>query len=192
MSSNRHAKNELIRIYGPKCFIEELGIRTPEEIEKERKRYTSKKQRKIMDELTFHHIVEKCKNGRATVENGALLRNLNHQWFNRQSKERQEEINKMFQEYKKNKFKMRIAKVTTEEITPVAEIDLSESEEYIEIPLEPMTEEELRMYEEYKRKRNEKVFDKFGYEKPKTRYITPEQRRQQRELMEDLMLEIRY
>ena len=47
--------------YGKKCFIEELGIRSKEEVEAERKRYTSKKQRAIMDQLTYHHIVEKCK-----------------------------------------------------------------------------------------------------------------------------------
>ena len=61
MSKNKRAKRTLIMKYGKKCFIEELGIRTPEEIELERKRYTSKKQRAIMDELTYHHIIEKCK-----------------------------------------------------------------------------------------------------------------------------------
>lgn len=64
----------------------------------------------------------------------------------------------------KNKIKIRVAELTTEEIIPVAEIDLSEVEEYIEIPLEPMTEEELKKYEEYKRKRNERVYRKFGVE----------------------------
>lgn len=59
MSSNKGAKRTLIMKYGKKCFIEELGIRTQEEIEAERKRYKSKKQRAIMDELTYHHIVEK-------------------------------------------------------------------------------------------------------------------------------------
>ena len=61
MSKNKGAKRTLIMKYGKKCFIEELGIRTPEEIEIERKRYKSKKQRAIMDELTYHHIIEKCK-----------------------------------------------------------------------------------------------------------------------------------
>ena len=65
----------------------------------------------------------------------------------------------------KNKIKIRVAELTTEEIIPVAEIDLSEVEEYIEIPLEPMTEEELRMYEEYKRKRNERISRKFEVER---------------------------
>ena len=45
MSSNKNAKRTLIIKYGKKCFIEELGIRTKEEIEEERKRYKSKKQK---------------------------------------------------------------------------------------------------------------------------------------------------
>jgi hypothetical protein len=61
MSSNKEAKRKLILKYGKKCFIEELEIRSLEDIEKERKRYTSKKQRAIMDELTYHHIIERCK-----------------------------------------------------------------------------------------------------------------------------------
>ena len=134
--------------------------------------------------------------GKATEENGALLRNMNHQWFNRQPKERQEEMNAMFQEYKRTfngTRRIRIAQVTTEAITPVVEIELPEIEEdCIEIDLEPMTEEELRKYEEYKRKRNEKVYDKFGYKVEKPKFLTEEQRRQQRELHEDLLLEIRY
>ena len=61
MSSNKSVKRKLILKYGKKCLIEELGIRTREEIEAERKRYTSKKQLHIMDELTYHHIIEKAK-----------------------------------------------------------------------------------------------------------------------------------
>lgn len=33
---------------------------------------------------------------------GAILRNINHRWFNRLSKEQQSEINKLFQLYKEN------------------------------------------------------------------------------------------
>ena len=108
--------------------------------------------------------------GKATEENGAVLRNINHQWLNRQSKERQAEINAMFQEYKKaynGTKRIRMTQLTTQNITPIAEIELPEIEEdYIEIPVEHMTEEDLRKYEEYKRKRNERVFRKFeGFER---------------------------
>ena len=94
------------------------------------------------------------------------MRNINHIWFNRQSKERQAEINAMFQEYKR-KFKLGVAELTTEGIKQVQEIELPKIEEdYIEIDLEPMTEENLIKYEEYKRKRNERVFRKFeGFER---------------------------
>ena len=61
MSSNKGSKRTLIMKYGKKCFIEELGIRSKEEVEADRKRYISKKQRAIMDQLTYHHILEKCK-----------------------------------------------------------------------------------------------------------------------------------
>lgn len=101
MSDNKAIKDKMIKKYGAKCFIEELHLRKPEDIERE-KRYYGKKQLAIMDQLTYHHIKEKCKGGRATEENGAILRYINHQWFNRLSKEQQAEINKLFQEYKRN------------------------------------------------------------------------------------------
>ena len=42
--------------------------------------------------------MKNVKDGKATEENGAILRNINHQWFNRQSKERQAERLKKYQE----------------------------------------------------------------------------------------------
>lgn len=59
--SNKGAKRTLIMKYGKKCFIEELGLRSEEEIDQDRKTYKGSKQRKIMDELTYHHILDKCK-----------------------------------------------------------------------------------------------------------------------------------
>lgn len=98
---NQKIRKEMINKYGEKCFIEELHLRDKKDIEKEFKLY-GKKQRKVMDELTYHHIVEKCKGGATTEENGAILRNINHRWFNRLSKEKQAEINRLFQIYKRN------------------------------------------------------------------------------------------
>lgn len=97
MSSNKKAKEKLIRIYGAECFIEKLHLRkdtTP-------RRYTSKGQKKRMKQLTYHHIRMKKDGGKATVENGALLSAENHSWFHQQSSEDQTQMNAMFQEYKK-------------------------------------------------------------------------------------------
>lgn len=99
MSSNKKAKEELIRLYGAECFIEKLHLRKDDKP----RRYTGKAQRKRMKQLTYHHIREKSKGGKATVENGALLSEENHQWFNKQSPEVQAAMNRRFQEYKKCK-----------------------------------------------------------------------------------------
>lgn len=155
--ANKNAKQELIKIYGAKCFIEELGIRKKEEVQNELRLY-SKAQRKRMDELTYHHIIKKCNGGKASVENGAILRNINHIWFNRLSKERQAEINQLFKDYKKQKKPVVVGtflKNGKVEEPVIVDLDLSDC---IEIPAYDYTEKD---YLEHKKKRNERVFKKF-------------------------------
>ena len=94
--SNKEAKQRLIELYGAECFIEKLRLRK----DTEPRRYKSKGQRKRMKQLTYHHIQERSNGGQATVENGALLSTENHEWFNRQSKEAQKQMNELFQKYK--------------------------------------------------------------------------------------------
>ena len=94
--SNKRAKERLIDLYGAECFIEKLHLRK----DTEPRKYTSKGQRKRMKQLTYHHIQERSNGGQATVENGALLSTENHEWFNRQSKEAQRQMNELFQQYK--------------------------------------------------------------------------------------------
>lgn len=157
--SNKRAKERLIQLYGAECFIEKLHLRhdtTP-------RHYTSKSQMKKMKQLTFHHIVEKRNGGTSTVANGALLSLENHMWFNKQSPRKQKAMNEKFQKYKK-------CKVTFEDnITPsfqvnVTQITPTEREVIIEPPInvyEGMTQEEIQLYKEHKRKRNERVLKKF-------------------------------
>lgn len=92
---NRSAKDLLIKMYGPECFIDKLHLRPDEH-----RYYTSLRQMQKMKKLTYHHIVEKSKGGEATVENGALLSQENHVWFNKQSPASQARMNKLFQDYK--------------------------------------------------------------------------------------------
>ena len=96
--SNKRAKEKLIELYGAECFIEKLHLRG----DKEPRRYTSKGQYKRMKQLTYHHIREKQHGGKATVANGALLSAENHEWFNKQSKESQKQMNELFQKYKQS------------------------------------------------------------------------------------------
>lgn len=157
---NKRVKEKLIRLYGPECFIEKLHLRKDDSLRK----YKGSKQYKRMKKLTYHHIIEKSKGGKTNIKNGALLTVENHEWFNRQSRENQRKMNQAFQEYKRS-FRMSMAEVTTEGIKEVKMLELPDiGEEFIEIPLQPMTKEELRQYEEHKRKRNKRVFEKMGYE----------------------------
>lgn len=94
--SNKRAKEKLIALYGAECFIEKLHLRTDTETRK----YKSKGQLRRMKQLTYHHIKEKQKGGKSTVENGALLSAENHAWFNKQTKEAQRKMNEMFKQYK--------------------------------------------------------------------------------------------
>lgn len=97
MSSNKKAKEELIRRYGAECFIEKLKLRK----DVKPKRYKGKGQMKRMKQLTYHHIKMKKDGGKATLENGALLSAENHAWFHQQSTQDQVQMNEIFQEYKK-------------------------------------------------------------------------------------------
>lgn len=123
MSSNKKVKEKLIQLYGAECFIEKLHLRKDKE-----RHYTSKKQMKIMKQLTYHHIKEKSKGGRATVENGALLSEENHIWFHKQNNVSQAKMNKKFQEYKK--CKVELVDEVPEEIEIVA-IDFDITEEKV-------------------------------------------------------------
>ncbi len=96
--SNKKAKEKLIELYGAECFIEKLHLR----VDTEPRKYTSKGQYKRMKQLTYHHIRERQHGGKATVENGALLSEENHMWFNKQSKQEQKQMNELFQQYKQS------------------------------------------------------------------------------------------
>ena len=135
MSNNRAVRERMIELYGPECFIDKLRLRHDEPTT-----YKGKKQYKKIQNLTYHHIKMKSKGGQATVENGALLSNENHQWFHKQSKADQKKMNEAFQRYK--------ARVAAAEINPEGRIgnqimlDLDNIGEFIEIPLLPNIERE--------------------------------------------------
>lgn len=96
-NKNTRIKNKMIAKYGAECWIDKLHLRPVAAPSK----YTSKGQLKRMKQLTYHHILERSKGGRATEENGALLSAENHAWFHQQTKEVQRKLNQIFQEYKK-------------------------------------------------------------------------------------------
>lgn len=98
MKVKRSVKAKLIRLYGAECFIDKLQLRKHQ---CKKVYFLSSEERKRLETLTYHHIVEKRNGGKTTVENGALLSVENHVWFNAQSEKKQSELNRAFQRYKK-------------------------------------------------------------------------------------------
>ena len=145
MSNNKKAKERLIELYGPECFIEKLHLRK----DKKPRKYTSKGQYKRMKELTYHHIKERRNGGKTTVENGVLLSNENHQWFNKQSEKAQRQMNELFQQYKRL---INIGIIVNGETLVEKELEIDMSD-VIEIPLIDTTDEIRKKYNRAKEKR---------------------------------------
>ena len=148
MSSNKRAKEDLIRRYGAECFIEKLGLRDTSKL-----KYKGKKQYERMKILTYHHIKRKASGGQATVQNGALLSAENHAWFHQQSEVEQTRLNDIFQEYKRQVdyglseecqvvIMQNIPKVTEVRITTFSPRDFSRAKEKRE------TQEKLKEFYE--------------------------------------------
>ena len=214
-NENKRARQELERLYGKESFIKKLKLR---EKYGEGHTYMAKNQVKKAvwyrgQQLTYHHILEKSKGGKATVENGALLSADDHQWFHMQSKERQAEMNQAFQDYKRgvNITTFRADKVlkiqqaeqiTFDELgveyeTIRLEDNTEEDREFLDVT-EGMSEAEIREYEEYKRQRNKRIKEKLNgarseqvseqVKRPHA-YIDEEW---QREIIKDVIDELRY
>jgi len=69
MSSNKKAKEELIKYYGAECFIDKLHLRK----DTTSKKYKGKGQKARMKQLTYHHIKMKKDGGTATRENRCFI-----------------------------------------------------------------------------------------------------------------------
>lgn len=104
--SNRHIKRELERIYGKGCFfnrahiaerIEAMGgIKTYRKFVEE-KRYKGKK---ISHRITFHHLKHRSEGGQKSVDNGANIEEIAHQYLHSLTRQQEEIINDMLREFK--------------------------------------------------------------------------------------------
>ena len=108
MSSNRTAKRELERIFGKGCFFNRAriedkieligGIKTFKTFEKE-VRY---KGIKISHHITYHHLLHRSEGGLTTLNNGANLEEIAHQYIHSLPREEEELINNMLRNFKIN------------------------------------------------------------------------------------------
>ena len=106
--SNRSAKKKLEEIYGKGCFFNRAHI--AEEIEamggiKTFKVFVQEKRFKgkpISHQITYHHLQHKSEGGRSTVENGANVEEVAHQYIHSLPRDQEEIVNDMLREFKLN------------------------------------------------------------------------------------------
>ena len=134
MSKNKGIREFMVHKYGKICFMEAAGIRNiPKEERKKIKGY-----KRIQEKLTFHHIRPISEGGKATEENGAILKKYNHEWLEQQPKAERDKINKQLQEYKIAVLEMKNGKIRGK----VMQIDMSDTYEIPVIDKEKEVEEE--------------------------------------------------
>lgn len=211
-NENKRAREELERLYGAECFIDKLGLRKIYTGTNQVKKLTGK-ERKAQQyrkrQLTYHHILEKSKGGKATIENGAILSAENHAWFHQQPKEAQREMNQAFQDYKRgipiHTATLRVMEaelevenvhqITFEElgvgyVTIKLQDDTEEDREFLDVT-EGMTDEEIAEYERYKKERVKRTKKKFRRQEPERPHAHIDEE-WQKEIMNDVLDELRY
>lgn len=161
---NKSVREELERIYGKHCMIHQ-GIRNLKPPTPKNAHYKGKS---IASQITLHHLVPRRLNGPTTIENGSLICRKCHDWLEQLSNVEREAVNDELREYKQT-FKINCATLVVKsrkmEVKPLQEeeieIELPEEIERGYIELEPMTPEDQRIYEEFKKKRNQRVINRF-------------------------------
>ena len=110
MSSNKRAREELEKLYGPGCMFKKANIE--EKVEEktkiktykkfiEERRYTGKIISLYESQMHFHHLKHKAEGGNADIENGAIVNSLAHMYIHSLPREQEEFINNELREYKR-------------------------------------------------------------------------------------------
>ena len=107
-NKNRQIRQQLTRLYGEGCFFERAHI--AEKIEKmggiktykkflQEKRYTGKK---IVNQISMHHLCHRSEGGSTTVYNGANVSTIAHQYLHSLPRDQEEIINNELRRFKYN------------------------------------------------------------------------------------------
>lgn len=105
---NKKIRKELERIYGKGCFfdrakvaerIERMGGIKTFKVFVQEKRFKGKP---ISTQISLHHLKHRSEGGGTTVENGANVEEIAHQYMHSLPREQEEIINNMLREFKLN------------------------------------------------------------------------------------------
>ena len=154
MSSNRSARQSLEKQFGKICMIEQLGIRNiPKDQRRKIKGYT-----KYDDIITYHHIKEKQDGGKATDENGALIRGYNHRWLHSLPEDQKQKVNNSILEFKATVLQLNEKGIDIEGQSIQLDFDMSDC---IEIPLIDNTKQDIEKRNKFNRAKQKRDTQKM-------------------------------
>lgn len=166
---NRVIREELSKIYGDGCFfergniaekIEEMGgIKTYKKFLEE-KRFTSK--HRIRNRLTLHHLKHRSEGGETSLQNGANVREIPHQYLHSLPREQEEIINDMLRDFKAslNVMDLRVSENHID-IKQVRSKVIDQEEDYLIIPAFDNTEKIIKKKNKFNRNKEKKKTKKI-------------------------------
>lgn len=109
MSSNKQKREELEQIYGKGSMFEkaqsEQYIETLPRIKGykkyiQEKRYTGKEIRRLTKSMNYHHLKHKSEGGETSIENGAVVNEMEHRYMHSLPRQHEEIINDHIRQWK--------------------------------------------------------------------------------------------
>lgn len=150
MASNKKKREQLEEIYGKGSMFEkshtEDYISTLPKIKGykkflKEKHFTSKEIKKLTDRMNYHHLEHKADGGATSIENGAIVNELEHRYLHSLPRNQEEVINNHIRQWK-----IDFITLSTESVIDSEQIQIDLNEDYIEIPVydyKKMTKKEL-------------------------------------------------
>ena len=169
MSDNKSKRDELEKIYGSGSMFQrskaEVYISTLPRIKGiqrfiREKHYSTKEINKLIRRMNYHHMKHVSEGGATTLENGAVVNELEHRYMHDLPRSHEEIINNHIR-----RWKVDFMTLTTEGVQESGELVQDDSTETIEIPVHTYHKKvDLRRAEERKRRQEKREMKRIKKE----------------------------
>lgn len=168
MASNKKRREELEKIYGEGSMFEkaktEEYISTLPRIKGYRrfikeKHFTTKEIRKLTKRMNYHHLEHRADGGATSIENGAVVNELEHRYIHSLPRNQEEIINNHIR-----KWKIDFISLTTQGIIDSQEVEIDLNKDVIEIPVVTYHKKNKKILEAEARRKEKREFQKLRKE----------------------------
>ena len=169
MSDNKAKREELERIYGEGSMFQrsraEQYISSLPRIKRyqtfiHEKHFSTKDIKKLVRRMNYHHMKHVSEGGATTLENGAVVNELEHRYMHDLPRAHEEIVNNHIR-----RWKVDFITLTTEGVQDSGEIVQDDSIETIEIPVHTYHKKvDLRRAEERRRRQEKRDFNRLRKE----------------------------